>query len=144
VHCEPVVARIHALSVNNALLDLGLTLATLKHRLHSPLQTTEFVAGRPTLVEVFAMKSIIRAAVIASALVSPVASFAQSTGHTTRAQVRAELAQLESVGYRVGDGDPTHYPDAIQAAEAKVVASSSTSQSGSRVSAADWDAMYSR
>ncbi|RDJ97810.1 DUF4148 domain-containing protein [Paraburkholderia lacunae] len=101
------------------------------------------------------MKSIIRAAVIASALVIPAASFAQSTGHTTRAQVRAELAQLESVGYHVGDGDPTHYPDAIQTAEAKVGAldasasnyggaSSGTSQSGSRVSAADWNAMYSR
>ena len=101
------------------------------------------------------MKSIIRAAIFASALVIPVASFAQSTAHTTRAQVRAELAQLESVGYHVGDGDATHYPDAIQAAEASVAArdasassyggvSSSTSQSGSRVSAADWNAMYSR
>ncbi|MFM0084675.1 DUF4148 domain-containing protein [Paraburkholderia sediminicola] len=101
------------------------------------------------------MKSIIRAAIIASALVIPVASFAQSTGHTTRAQVRAELSQLASVGYHVGDGDSTHYPDAIQSAEAKVAArdassssyggvSSSTSQSGSRVSAADWNAMYSR
>lgn len=101
------------------------------------------------------MKSIIRAAIFASALVIPVASFAQSTAHTTRAQVRAELAQLESVGYHVGDGDEAHYPDAIQAAEASVAArdasasnyggvSSSTSQSGSRVSAADWNAMYSR
>lgn len=101
------------------------------------------------------MKSIIRAAIIASALVIPVASFAQSTGHTTRAQVRAELSQLASVGYHVGDGDSTHYPDAIQSAEAKVAArdassssyggvSSSTSQSGSHVSAADWNAMYNR
>ncbi|KAA1002445.1 DUF4148 domain-containing protein [Paraburkholderia panacisoli] len=101
------------------------------------------------------MKSIIRAAIIASALAIPVASFAQSTGHTTRAQVRAELAQLESVGYHVGDGEQTHYPDAIQAAEAKLVARdasassyggapSGTSQSGSRVSVADWNAMYSR
>ncbi|SOE54375.1 protein of unknown function [Burkholderia sp. OK233] len=101
------------------------------------------------------MKAIIRAAIFASALVIPVASFAQSTGHTTRAQVRAELARLESVGYRVGDGDPAHYPDAIQAPEAKVVArdasassyggaSSGTLQPGSRVSAANWNAMYSR
>jgi mitochondrial fission protein ELM1 len=127
----------------------------LNPRLHSPLQTTEFVAGHPTLIEVFAMKSIIRAVLIASALVIPVASFAQSTEHTTRAQVHAELMQLESVGYHVGDGDTTHYPDTIQAAEAKVAArdaststyggaSSSTSQSGSRMLGADWNAMYSR
>lgn len=100
------------------------------------------------------MKSIIRGVLIASALVIPIASFAQSTEHTTRAQVRAELVQLESVGYHVGDGDPTHYPDAIQAAEAKLAArdastsnyggASSTSQSGGGVSAADWNAMYSR
>ncbi|MEM5453316.1 DUF4148 domain-containing protein [Paraburkholderia phytofirmans] len=101
------------------------------------------------------MKSFIRGVLIAGALVIPAASFAQSTEHTTRAQVRAELVQLESVGYHVGDGDPTHYPDAIQAAEAKVAArnastsnyggaSSSTSQSSGGVSAADWNAMYSR
>jgi multidrug resistance efflux pump len=109
----------------------------------------------PTFIEVFAMKSIIRGVLIASALVIPVASFAQSTEHTTRAQVRAELVQLESVGYHVGDGDPTHYPEAIQAAEAKLAArdasksnyggaSSSTSQSGGSVPAADWNTMYSR
>ncbi|WP_168791008.1 DUF4148 domain-containing protein [Paraburkholderia aromaticivorans] len=101
------------------------------------------------------MKPIIRGVLIASALVIPVASFAQSTEHTTRAQVRAELVQLESVGYHVGDGDPTHYPDAIQAAETKVAARDAstsnyggargdTSQSGGGVSAADWNAMYSR
>ncbi|MFM0236563.1 DUF4148 domain-containing protein [Paraburkholderia phytofirmans] len=100
------------------------------------------------------MKSIIRGVLIASALVIPITSFAQSTEHTTRAQVRAELVQLESVGYHVGDGDPTHYPDEIQAAEAKLAARdastshyggvSSTSQSGGGVSAADWNAMYSR
>lgn len=100
------------------------------------------------------MKSIIRGVLIASALVIPVASFAQSNEHTTRAQVRAELVQLEGVGYHVGDGDTTHYPDAIQAAEAKLAArnastsnyggASGTSQSGGGVSAADWNAMYSR
>src|SRR5258705_9111387 len=93
VHSKPSLPAISTLSANNHFLDLGLTLETLKHRLQSLLQTTEFVASRPTLVEVCAMKSIIRAAVIASALVMPVASFAQSAAHTTRVQVRAELAQ---------------------------------------------------
>ena len=99
------------------------------------------------------MKSIIRAALVATVLVVPVASFAQS--QITRAQVRAELAQLESVGYHVGDGDQAHYPQAIQAAEAKLAArngetayggaANGTSQSGgANVSKADWNAMYSR
>ncbi|RKR38289.1 DUF4148 domain-containing protein [Paraburkholderia sp. BL17N1] len=100
------------------------------------------------------MKSIIRGALFASALVIPVASFAQSTEHTTRAQVRAELVQLESVGWHVGDGDTTHYPDEVQAAEAKMAArdastsnyagASITSRVSGGVSAEDWNAMYSR
>ncbi|SPB13666.1 membrane protein [Caballeronia novacaledonica] len=99
------------------------------------------------------MKSIVRAAIVATALVVPVASFAQS--QITRAQVRAELAELQSVGYHVGDGDQAHYPEAIQAAEAKLAArdgatdyggtANGTSQSGGvRVSPSDWNAMYSR
>jgi hypothetical protein len=99
------------------------------------------------------MKSIIRAALVATALIVPVASFAQS--QMTRAQVREELVQLQSAGYHVGDGDQAHYPEAIQAAEAKVAAregqtayggaANGTSQAGgSRVSQADWNAMYSR
>jgi hypothetical protein len=68
------------------------------------------------------MKSLIQSVAIAVALVVPAVSFAQSNGPVTRAQVRAELVQLESVGYHVGDGDHTNYPQEIQAAEAKVAA----------------------
>ncbi|CAG9245112.1 conserved exported hypothetical protein [Paraburkholderia unamae] len=103
------------------------------------------------------MKSLIQAVAAAAALaalVAPAASFAQST--ITRAQVRAELVQLQQVGYRVGDGDNAHYPEAIQAAQAKVATLNgansayggvaNASQSGGRpaVSAQDWNAMYSR
>jgi UDP-N-acetylmuramyl tripeptide synthase len=111
------------------------------------------------------MKSLIQAVAVAVALVAPVASFAQSNGPVTRAQVRAELVQLENAGYHVGDGDQAHYPDAIQAAEAKVaaqqvaanggkggnsdnsgyggVASGSSDAGRPAVSKADWNAMYS-
>ena len=68
------------------------------------------------------MKSLIQAVVVAAALAAPVAVFAQSNQPVTRAQVRAELVQLEKAGYRPGDGDNTRYPEAIQAAEAKVAA----------------------
>ncbi len=68
------------------------------------------------------MKSLIQAVAVAAALVVPVASFAQSNSPVTRAQVRAEIVQLEQVGYRVGYADNVHYPEAIQAAEARVAA----------------------
>ena len=102
------------------------------------------------------MKSLIQAVAVAVALVVPVASFAQSNAPVTRAQVRAELVQLEKAGYRPGDGDNAHYPDAIQAAEAKVAATNGATSgyggvtSGSSdaghpaVSKADWDSMYNR
>jgi hypothetical protein len=73
-------------------------------------------------LEVVIMKSLIQAVAVAVALVVPVASFAQSNSPVTRAQVRAELVQLEKAGYHVGDGDHTNYPQEIQAAEAKVAA----------------------
>ena len=105
------------------------------------------------------MKSLIQAVAVCAVLVAaalPTASFAQSHSTITRAQVRAELVQLQQVGYRVGDGDNAHYPEAIQAAQAKVAAINgansgyggvaNASQSGGRatVSPEDWNAMYSR
>ncbi|MEQ5843811.1 DUF4148 domain-containing protein [Paraburkholderia acidicola] len=98
------------------------------------------------------MKTILRSAIIAAAFAIPAVTYAQDP--VTRTQVRDELVQLQSVGYHVGDGDQAQYPSAIQAAEAKLSAqrgssgyggaSNATSQSGSRVSASDWNTMYTR
>lgn len=70
------------------------------------------------------MKSLIQAVAVAAALVVPAASFAQSNSSAglsvTREQVRAEIVQLAQVGYRVGHDDNVHYPENIQAAEARV------------------------
>jgi hypothetical protein len=99
------------------------------------------------------MKSLIQAVVVAAALAAPVAVFAQSNQPVTRAQVRAELVQLEQTGWRPGDGDHTTYPAQIQAAEAKVaaengntgvggVANGSSDMGRPAVSKADWNAMY--
>jgi len=102
------------------------------------------------------MKSLIQAVAVAVALVAPVASFAQSNGPVTRAQVRAELAQLERAGYNISAGESANYPASIQAAEAKVAAQNGAASgyggvtNGSSdagrpaVSKADWDAMYNR
>ncbi|AUT61947.1 DUF4148 domain-containing protein [Paraburkholderia terrae] len=101
------------------------------------------------------MKSLIKAVAIAAVLAIPAVSFAQSNQPITRAQVRAELVQLEKAGYRPGAGTEAHYPDEIQAAQARVDAQNgaasghggvaTASQSGRPgVSAADWNAMYNR
>ncbi|SEF11596.1 protein of unknown function [Burkholderia sp. WP9] len=68
------------------------------------------------------MKSLIQAVVVAAALAAPVAVFAQSNAPLTRAQVRAELVQLEKAGYNPAHGEDPYYPADIQAAEARVAA----------------------
>lgn len=68
------------------------------------------------------MKSLIQAVVIAVAIAAPVASFAQSNQPLTRAEVRAQLVQLEQAGYSPARGRDPYYPADIQAAEAKVAA----------------------
>jgi len=69
------------------------------------------------------MKSLIAAAFTAAAVTifaAPSVSFAQSTnGPVTRAEVRADLAQLERVGYHP-EGADLNYPADIQMAEARV------------------------
>lgn len=70
------------------------------------------------------MKSLIQAVVVAAVLVAPIASFAQSNQPVTRAQVRAELVQLEKAGYNPSRSADTNYPSDILAAEARVAAQS--------------------
>jgi Domain of unknown function (DUF4148) len=64
-------------------------------------------------------KFLISALVLSSALAAPAFAFAQSNGPVTRAQVKAELVQLEKAGYSPG-GEDVNYPQDIQAAEQKV------------------------
>jgi hypothetical protein len=68
------------------------------------------------------MKSLIQAVVIAAVLATPIATFAQSNQPVTRAQVRAELVQLEKAGYNPARGSDPYYPADVQAAEARVAA----------------------
>jgi hypothetical protein len=98
-------------------------------------------------------KSLIPAFALASALAMPAVSFAQSNEPVTRAQVRAELVQLEKAGY-TARGEDVDYPADIQAAEAKVAAQNGaasgyggavagSSEAGRpAVSGTDWNAMY--
>ena len=66
------------------------------------------------------MKKLIPAVVVAAALAIPAISFAQSSQQgLTRAQVRAELVQLEHAGYNPS-ADHVNYPANLQAAQARV------------------------
>ncbi|WP_296659428.1 DUF4148 domain-containing protein [Paraburkholderia sp.] len=66
------------------------------------------------------MKKLIPAVVVAAALAIPAISFAQPEQQgLTRAQVRAELVELEQAGYNPAT-DHLSYPASIEAAEARV------------------------
>jgi hypothetical protein len=76
------------------------------------------------------VKSVIQSLTLAAALAVPVAVFAQSSAPVTRAQVRAELVQLEQAGYSPSRLENANYPDAVQAAVAKVAAMNNASGMG--------------
>ncbi len=86
------------------------------------------------------MKVFLQAVAVAAVLSAPIVSFAQGTTELSRAQVRAELAQLERAGYHVGDGDNTQYPRQIQEAEARVAAQQAAAASYGGVSAGSSEA----
>jgi hypothetical protein len=82
------------------------------------------------------MKTIATLLITAAALTAPVLSFAQSTDQgLTRAQVRAELVQLEQSGYNPLLVADARYPQDIQAAEAKVAAQGNATNSTANAAA---------
>ncbi|NML31641.1 DUF4148 domain-containing protein [Paraburkholderia antibiotica] len=66
------------------------------------------------------MKSLIQAVTLAALIAAPIASFAQSDQPVTRAEVKAQLQQLERAGYNPATAEDSTYPADIQAAEARV------------------------
>ncbi|CAB3716961.1 hypothetical protein LMG22037_04433 [Paraburkholderia phenoliruptrix] len=75
------------------------------------------------------MKTLIRAVALAVVLAAPVASFAQSEQPLTRAEVKAQLKQIEQAGYNPATAVDANYPADIQAAEARVAAQNAMAQS---------------
>ncbi|WP_186046630.1 DUF4148 domain-containing protein [Burkholderia gladioli] len=71
------------------------------------------------------MNFAIRTIMLAAMIVPAFASAAQSGSGLTRAEVRAELAQVEQAGYNPARKD-IHYPGSIQQAEARIQSSEST------------------
>ncbi|MDH6151915.1 MULTISPECIES: DUF4148 domain-containing protein [Paraburkholderia] len=66
---------------------------------------------------------LVQSLIVAALVAVPVVSFAQSQPRQvlTRAEVRAELVQLEKAGYNPAS-DNTQYPQNIEAAEARISA----------------------
>jgi hypothetical protein len=66
---------------------------------------------------------LVQSLIVAAILAAPAVSFAQSDAPSnapiTRAEVRAELVQLEQAGYNPAT-DQTQYPKNIEAAQARV------------------------
>jgi len=71
------------------------------------------------------MKSLIKAVALVAVFAAPVASFAQSEQPVTRAEVKAQLKQIEQAGYNPAVATDSTYPADIQAAEARVAAQNS-------------------
>jgi len=67
------------------------------------------------------MKMLVNMLFIVSACTLPVVSSAQSTTSATRAQVKADLSQLEAAGYDIAGSD-LDYPDNLKSAEAGLAA----------------------
>lgn len=87
--------------------------------------------------------AMLRAALVSMMTIVPAMSFAQVTNNSvplTRAEVRQQLVDLESVGYRPAAADNVTYPEDVQAAmrrlaakranEARVAQQQQTAQSG--------------
>ncbi|HEY4296405.1 MAG TPA: DUF4148 domain-containing protein [Paraburkholderia sp.] len=83
------------------------------------------------------MKSLIEAVVIAALITAPLAAFAQSNHPLTRAEVRAQLIQLENAGYDPITASSYDYPANLQAAEARVAAQNDKAQTSGYGSATD-------
>jgi type II secretory pathway pseudopilin PulG len=75
----------------------------------------------------FATPLVAAAAFAVAALAVGFANVAQA-GELTRAQVRAELAQLRAAGYDQSVGEDVHYPEALQLAQARVNATQASAQ----------------
>ncbi|WP_027213460.1 DUF4148 domain-containing protein [Burkholderia sp. WSM2232] len=75
------------------------------------------------------MNTQIKVITLFVALAAPVASFAQSEQPLTRAEVKAQLKQIQQAGYNPAIAVDANYPADIQAAEARVAAQNAMAQS---------------
>ncbi|WP_109484102.1 DUF4148 domain-containing protein [Paraburkholderia sp. C35] len=72
---------------------------------------------------------LVQSLFVAALIAAPAVSFAQSNQPLTRAQVRAELVELQQAGYNPAS-DNTQYPKNIEAALSRIEAEKGASYGG--------------
>ncbi|WP_322088463.1 DUF4148 domain-containing protein [Burkholderia sp. BCC1999] len=81
------------------------------------------------------MKTQLIAALLVAVSASAAAPAFADQAVVSRAQVRAELVQLEQAGYRPGRANDPHYPDDLQAALTRIHANDAVAADSSASSA---------
>jgi hypothetical protein len=71
------------------------------------------------------MKTLVHAVCAVAALAVPIASLAQSDGTLTRAQVQAEIAQLQQAGFNPANANTVDFPANMQATDASAAGQNS-------------------
>jgi hypothetical protein len=63
------------------------------------------------------MKTLVHTICAVAVIAVPIASLAQSEGALTRAQVQAEIAQLQQAGFNPANANTVDFPSNMQAAD---------------------------
>ncbi|CAG9258707.1 DUF4148 domain-containing protein [Paraburkholderia unamae] len=63
------------------------------------------------------MKTLVHTVCAVAVIAVPIASLAQSEGALTRAQVQAEIAQLQQAGFNPANANTVDFPSNMQAAD---------------------------
>lgn len=70
-------------------------------------------------------KTLVHTVCALAVMAAPIASLAQSEGGLTRAQVQAEIAQLQQAGYNPANANTADFPANMQATDASAAGQSS-------------------
>lgn len=71
------------------------------------------------------MKTLVHTVCAVAVIAVPIASLAQSDGALTRAQVQAEIAQLQQAGFNPANANTVDFPANMQATDASAAGQSS-------------------
>jgi hypothetical protein len=71
------------------------------------------------------MKTLVHTVCAVAVIAVPIASLAQSEGALTRAQVQAELAQLQQAGFNPANANTVDFPSSMQATDPRAADQSS-------------------
>jgi hypothetical protein len=93
---------------------------------------TRYKSQQENMMKIRFATPLVAAAALAFSAWAGTAANVAHAGELTRAQVRAELAQLRAAGYDQSVGEDVHYPDALQQAQARVNTTQPVAQASAR------------